>query len=205
MIVALLHLQPEETQNGLQDALQPLQMHQILTTHVTDCYSCCHLNGSRSSTGTTRQVVIYAHTNTHVHPHSLYTHSVCTTLNWIIDKTEVKKMICPFFMRWMALICLSIFWFIQGRRGVSEQGHFLQLFWGIPKYFQASWVTFTPACPGGLLRGHPIQIPTLISMCRNSGSTLSSSWVTELLTLSLRECPATLWRTLNGCISSCYF
>lgn len=82
MIVALLPLQPEE--NGLQDTLHPLQMHQTLTTQVTDCSNCCHLNGSNSC----------MHTQTH-----MCTHIVCTPivsaplLNWIIDKTEVKKKI----------------------------------------------------------------------------------------------------------------
>ncbi|KAJ0056532.1 hypothetical protein NL108_010243 [Boleophthalmus pectinirostris] len=51
-------------------------------------------------------------------------------------------------------------------------------------------------------RRHPGQTPEppqlLLSTWRSSGSTPSSSRVTELLTLSLRERPATLRRKLNS-------
>ncbi|KAJ0067398.1 hypothetical protein NL108_003487 [Boleophthalmus pectinirostris] len=77
-----------------------------------------------------------------------------------------------------------------------------------------------PACPGSSLgpppggtcpehllweepRRHPEQMPEppqlLLWMWRNNGSTPSSSCVTELLTLFLWECPATLrWKLISA-------
>ncbi len=50
--------------------------------------------------------------------------------------------------------------------------------------------------PGGIQNRCPSHLSWLLSMSRSSGSTLSSSRVNELLTLSLRERPATLRRKL---------
>ncbi|KAK3543032.1 hypothetical protein QTP70_008716 [Hemibagrus guttatus] len=50
--------------------------------------------------------------------------------------------------------------------------------------------------PGGIRNRCPSHLNCPLSMWRSSGSTPSSSRVTELLTLSLRECPATLRRKL---------
>ncbi|KAK0136682.1 hypothetical protein N1851_027129 [Merluccius polli] len=50
--------------------------------------------------------------------------------------------------------------------------------------------------PGGILTRYPSHLIWLLSTRRSSGSTLSSSRMTELLTLSLRESPATLRRKL---------
>uniref|UniRef100_A0A3B3ZPB0 GABA(C) receptor n=1 Tax=Periophthalmus magnuspinnatus TaxID=409849 RepID=A0A3B3ZPB0_9GOBI len=48
--------------------------------------------------------------------------------------------------------------------------------------------------PGGILSRCPSHLNWFLSTCRSSGSTPSSSHVTELLTLSLRVCPASLRR-----------
>ncbi|XDV29368.1 hypothetical protein PO909_032505 [Leuciscus waleckii] len=117
-----------------------------------------------------------------------------------------------------------------GSRGQqSKQGcpdfplprHFLQLFRGYTEAFPGQPGDIVPpACPrsspgsppggtcpehlpGKASRRHPEKMPEPTSMWRSSGSTLSSSRVTELLTLSLRDRPATLRRKLilAACIS----
>ncbi|TWW77574.1 hypothetical protein D4764_12G0009640 [Takifugu flavidus] len=50
--------------------------------------------------------------------------------------------------------------------------------------------------PGGILTRYPSHLIWLLSTRRSSGSTPSSSRMAELLTLSLRESPATLRRKL---------
>ncbi len=56
--------------------------------------------------------------------------------------------------------------------------------------------TFPGRRPGGIWNRCPSHLSWPLSMWRSSGSTLSSSRVTELLTLSLRERPATLRKKL---------
>ncbi|MEQ2182505.1 hypothetical protein GOODEAATRI_023077 [Goodea atripinnis] len=50
--------------------------------------------------------------------------------------------------------------------------------------------------PGGIWYRRPSHPNWLLSMWKSSGSTPSPSRMAELLTLSLRECPATLRRKL---------
>ena len=106
----------------------------------------------------------------------------------------------------------------QGHPHLPLPGHFLHLFQEVPKAFpgQPSDIV-APACPGSSSgstpAGHarhtsrgrrpegnqyrcPSHLSWLLSMWRSSDSTPSSSRVTELLTLSLRERPATLRRKL---------
>ena len=78
----------------------------------------------------------------------------------------------------------------------------------IPRHSEASRVTKSPCSvgharntsrrrrPGGIQNRCPSHLSWLLSMWRSSGSTPSSSQVTQLLTLSLRERPATLRRIL---------
>ncbi|MED6273802.1 hypothetical protein CHARACLAT_010143 [Characodon lateralis] len=91
--------------------------------------------------------------------------------------------------------------------------HLLQLLRVEPKAFPGQpRDTVPPACPGsspgpppgGTCLGTPPRkasrrhrhLNWLLLMWRSSGSTPSSSRMVELLTLSLRECPATLRRKL---------
>ena len=52
--------------------------------------------------------------------------------------------------------------------------------------------------PGGILTRCPSHLIWLLSTRRSSGSTPSSSRMTELLTLSLRESPATLRKLISA-------
>ena len=114
----------------------------------------------------------------------------------------------------------SIFYRLSGVRSRGQQpkqgspdfpfpSYFIQLFLGDPEAFpgqpSVSWVfpgvsyqwdvPWTPH-QGGILTRCPSHLIWLLSMRRSSGSTPSSSRMTELLTLSLRESPATLRRKL---------
>lgn len=79
-------------------------------------------------------------------------------------------------------------WSRQSWPDILLTGLFLQLFQGNPKV----WGVL------GASGGHPEQMPEppQLSILRSRGSTLSSSWVTDLLTLCLRKRPATLRRKL---------
>ena len=57
--------------------------------------------------------------------------------------------------------------------------------------------------PGGILTRCPSHLIWLLSTRRSNGSTPSSSRMTELLTLSLRESPATLRRKLISTACTC--
>ncbi|KAK0152077.1 hypothetical protein N1851_006562 [Merluccius polli] len=105
----------------------------------------------------------------------------------------------------------------QGSPDFPLPSHFVQLFLGDPEAFpgqperhslsSVSWVfpvvsyqwdvnTSPGRRPGGILTRCPSHLIWLLSTRRSSGSTPSSSQMTELLTLSLRESPATLRRKL---------
>ncbi|KAK5613359.1 hypothetical protein CRENBAI_023223, partial [Crenichthys baileyi] len=56
------------------------------------------------------------------------------------------------------------------------------------------WNTSRGRRPGGIRYRCPSHLNWLLLMWRSSGSTPSSSRMAELLTLSLREGPATIWR-----------
>ncbi|MED6241711.1 hypothetical protein ATANTOWER_024873 [Ataeniobius toweri] len=59
-----------------------------------------------------------------------------------------------------------------------------------------AWNTSRGRHPGGIRYRCPSHLNWLLSMWRSNGSTPSPSWMAELLTLSLKECPATLQRKL---------
>ncbi|KAK3549111.1 hypothetical protein QTP70_032423, partial [Hemibagrus guttatus] len=68
--------------------------------------------------------------------------------------------------------------------------------WSLQHVLDLSWGLFPVRRPGGIRNRCPSHLNCPLSMWRSSSSTPSSSRVTELLTLSLRERPATLWRKL---------
>ncbi|MEQ2305618.1 hypothetical protein AMECASPLE_039613 [Ameca splendens] len=74
-------------------------------------------------------------------------------------------------------------------RPVERHGAF-SVSWAVP------WNTSRGRRPGGIQYRCPSHLNWLLLMWRSSGSTPSPSWMAELLTLSLRECPATLRRKL---------
>ena len=111
---------------------------------------------------------------------------------------------------------LSLYLSEQGHPDFPLPRHLLQLFREDPKVFpgQLSDIV-TPACPGSSLGSPPGGMPGippegpshlswLLSMWRSSGSTPSSSQVTELLALTLRERPATLRKKLGCLYPGCY-
>ena len=57
-----------------------------------------------------------------------------------------------------------------------------------------SWTCHECRHPGGILIRCPNHLNWLLSIQRSSGPTQSPSWMAELLTLSLKETPATLRR-----------
>ncbi|KAK5601496.1 hypothetical protein CRENBAI_025217 [Crenichthys baileyi] len=111
--------------------------------------------------------------------------------------------------------------------GVDSAMWYRQLLWGEPKAFPGQpRVIVPPACPGpspgslpvrrawntsrgrrlgGIRYRCPSHLNWLLSMLRSSGSTPSPSRMVELLTLSLRECPVTLWRKLISAACILFF
>ena len=102
---------------------------------------------------------------------------------------------------------------------IRVSGPLLQLFWEDTKAFpgqpddvisptcpwSASWHSPGWTCPKHLQEASkPAQTTSIdSSQCRGVATLLHLSWMTELLTLSLRESPATLWSKLisAACIS----
>ena len=151
---------------------------------------------------------------------------IITTVCCAVDKTSIHQGGVKqgrYFIKF--LICFVSFWFLtliwvggeqlkQGNPDTPLPGHIKQLLPGDAKMFpgqprdiispafpqSALWFSPRWACPKHLPRktsSCPNQLNWLLLMQRSSGSTLSLSQMPELLTLSLRLSPATLWRELT--------
>lgn len=121
-------------------------------------------------------------------------------LIWTQQGVCLKSCFCHMFMFWgepkMHVFPQPPFPVLGGLQGVPKPSERPSLqsvldLWG-PLPVGHTWKTF----PGSILHRCPDLLNWLLWTWRNSSSTLSLSWITQLLTLSLRESLATLQRNL---------
>uniref|UniRef100_A0A8C6NX42 Ig-like domain-containing protein n=1 Tax=Nothobranchius furzeri TaxID=105023 RepID=A0A8C6NX42_NOTFU len=145
-------------------------------------------------------------------------------------KVKGQRSLCPScvsserFPSWAIAILVLLVLIVSAGPDIPLPSHLDQLLRGNPKAFPGQVRDIVPPpCPGSTFRPspgwtfpenltreasrrHPNQIPScfdwLLSMWRSSKSTPIPSWITQLLTLPLRESPDTLRRKLISAVIS---